>query len=285
VAAFIPALRAWTYSRTFTPSDNGGGNFGRTITATRPNGATATSSFNRRVTNWTITDSRAITGFNGATSTGTVAKTGPNGHSVTETRPRAKTRHLVLGGKVSTFETCSPICTSPGRRSFGGLLGLKPALDGDESRHTAIADTGTRPSALEKTPASYIAAYAPDAGAHAPAARNGCARTRAYGRDSQQPCRYLIPSEPGRRVHRALRRCAPLVRGWTAGKRGKNFIGGHALDRPRVTILASTTKIRSEQCPKALCARRAFEVGCSSPADQVYQNFILITAPVLTRSI
>jgi hypothetical protein len=79
-----------TYSRSFTPYNNGGGNFGRTVTATRPNGATATSTFNRSVSNGTITDNRTITGFNGATSTGTLTRTPGQGGTVTRTGPNGQ---------------------------------------------------------------------------------------------------------------------------------------------------------------------------------------------------
>jgi hypothetical protein len=79
-----------THSRTYTPYNNGGGNFGRTITATRPNGQTATSSLNRSVNNGTITDTRTVTGFNGTTSTGTLTRTPGQGGTITRTGPNGQ---------------------------------------------------------------------------------------------------------------------------------------------------------------------------------------------------
>jgi hypothetical protein len=87
--------RGGTWSRTVTPYHNGGGNFGRTITTTRPDGQTAASSFNRSVSNGTVTDTHNFTGFNGKTTSetltrtpgqgGTATYTGPNGHTGTGT--------------------------------------------------------------------------------------------------------------------------------------------------------------------------------------------------------
>jgi hypothetical protein len=99
-AALAPpaSARGWTYtgragstySRTFTPYNNGGGNFGRTIIATRPNGQTSTSTFNRSVSGGTITDSRTMTGFNGMTSTGTLTRTPGQGGTLTRTGPNGQ---------------------------------------------------------------------------------------------------------------------------------------------------------------------------------------------------
>jgi|HubBroStandDraft_2_1064218.scaffolds.fasta_scaffold315922_2 hypothetical protein len=61
-------------TRSVTTFNHGGGNFGRTVTRTRPDGQTATSSFNRSVNNGTITDSRSVTGFNGRTASETVTR-------------------------------------------------------------------------------------------------------------------------------------------------------------------------------------------------------------------
>lgn len=77
------AARSWTavgrhggvWSGTVSSYHNGGGNFGRTTTTTRPNGKTRTTTFNRSVSNGTITDSRTVTGYNGATRTATVTRT------------------------------------------------------------------------------------------------------------------------------------------------------------------------------------------------------------------
>src|SRR5262249_12475057 len=80
-----------TYSRTITPYTNGDGNFGRTITATRPNGQTATRSFNRSVSDGTITDSRTITGFHGQTASSALSRTPGQGRTATYTDPGGQT--------------------------------------------------------------------------------------------------------------------------------------------------------------------------------------------------
>ena len=100
IAALAPpaSARSWSYtgraggtvSRTVTPYNNGGGNFGRTTSTTRPNGSTATTAFNRSVNDGTITDSRTVTGFNGATSTGTLTRTPGQGGTVTRTGPNGQ---------------------------------------------------------------------------------------------------------------------------------------------------------------------------------------------------
>jgi hypothetical protein len=59
-----------TWSRTVTPYNDAGGNFGRTVTTTCPNGQTATSTFKRSVSNGTITNSRSTTGY---TTSGTLS--------------------------------------------------------------------------------------------------------------------------------------------------------------------------------------------------------------------
>jgi hypothetical protein len=77
------AARGWSFggprgglwNRSVTHYNNGGGNFGRSVTTTRPDGQTATSTFNRTVSDGSITDTRRYTGFNGATSTGTLTRT------------------------------------------------------------------------------------------------------------------------------------------------------------------------------------------------------------------
>jgi hypothetical protein len=82
------AFRGWGgrgYSRSVTAYNNGGGNFGRTVTTTGPGGRTATSAFNRSVSNGTITDSRTFTGFNGDTASGTLTRTPGQGGTATWT--------------------------------------------------------------------------------------------------------------------------------------------------------------------------------------------------------
>lgn len=81
-----------TYSRSYTHYNNGGGNLGRTATATRPNGKTATNSFNRSVNNGVITDTHTVTGFNGRTATNTLTRTPGQGGTATHTGPAGKTR-------------------------------------------------------------------------------------------------------------------------------------------------------------------------------------------------
>lgn len=67
--------RRGAWSRTTVSHHNGGGNRGHTTTLTRPNGKTATRTFNQSVSNGTITDSRSVTGFNGGTRSATVTRT------------------------------------------------------------------------------------------------------------------------------------------------------------------------------------------------------------------
>jgi hypothetical protein len=71
------AARSWsatgqggrTLSRTVTPYNNGGGNFGRTATTTGPNGNTVTNQATRTNNgNGTYTGSRTVTGPNGSYS-------------------------------------------------------------------------------------------------------------------------------------------------------------------------------------------------------------------------
>lgn len=81
-----------TYSRSYTHYNNGGGNLGRTVTATRPNGKTATSSFNRSVTNGVISDTHTVTGFKGHTATNTLTRTPGQGGTVTHTGTAGNTR-------------------------------------------------------------------------------------------------------------------------------------------------------------------------------------------------
>lgn len=84
--------RGGTWSRTVAPYHNGGGNFGRTVTTTRPNGKTATSTFNRTVSNGTITDTHTHTGFNGKTSSTTLTRTPGQGWSAVHTGPNGQTQ-------------------------------------------------------------------------------------------------------------------------------------------------------------------------------------------------
>lgn len=77
--------RRGAWSRTTVSHHNGGGNRGHTTTLTRPNGKTATRTFNQSVSNGTITDSRSVTGFNGATRSATVTRTPGQGRTVTHT--------------------------------------------------------------------------------------------------------------------------------------------------------------------------------------------------------
>jgi hypothetical protein len=83
-----------TYSRSYTHYNNAGGNVGRTVTTTRPNGKTATSSFSRSVNNGVITDTHTYTGFNGRTATGTLTRTPGEGGTATHTGRAGNTRSI-----------------------------------------------------------------------------------------------------------------------------------------------------------------------------------------------
>jgi len=74
---------AWT--GTASSYHNGAGNRGGTVTATRPNGSTATASYSRSVSNGTISGTRSATGTNGATRSEVVTKTPGEGRTVTYT--------------------------------------------------------------------------------------------------------------------------------------------------------------------------------------------------------
>ena len=84
---------AWTgphggaWNRSVTHYNNGGGNVGRTVATTRPNGKTATGTVNRGVSNGTITDTRNYTGYNGRTASATMTRTPGEGGSKTVTGP------------------------------------------------------------------------------------------------------------------------------------------------------------------------------------------------------
>jgi hypothetical protein len=58
-----------TWSRTVTPSNNGSGNFGRTVTTTRPAGTTTRQFSQTNDGNGTFTDTRTVTEPNGQTFT------------------------------------------------------------------------------------------------------------------------------------------------------------------------------------------------------------------------
>jgi hypothetical protein len=93
------AARGWSFggprggvwNRSVTHYSNGAGNFGRTVTATRPDGQTATSTINRSVSNGTVTDTRSYTGFNGKTSASTLTRTPGEGSTATYTGRNGQT--------------------------------------------------------------------------------------------------------------------------------------------------------------------------------------------------
>ena len=85
------------YGRSVNHYNNGGGNLGRTVSATRPNGQTATKSFNRSVSNGTITDTKTVTGFNGKTGTATMTRTPGEGGTITGTGPNGGTYNSTFG--------------------------------------------------------------------------------------------------------------------------------------------------------------------------------------------
>jgi hypothetical protein len=80
-----------TWNRSVSHYNHGGGNVGRTATTTRPDGQTATRTFDRSVNGGTITDSRTVTGYNGGTASRTVTRTPGVGGSVTYTGPAGRT--------------------------------------------------------------------------------------------------------------------------------------------------------------------------------------------------
>ena len=77
--------RRGAWSRTTTSYHDGGGNRDRTTTLTRANGQTSTRTFNRSVSNGTITDTRSVTSFNGATRSATTTRTPGQGRTTTYT--------------------------------------------------------------------------------------------------------------------------------------------------------------------------------------------------------
>jgi hypothetical protein len=79
------------WSRSVSVYRNGGGNFGRTTTITRPNGQTATRTFNRSVSNGTITDTHSATGFDGKTRSGTLTRTPGQGGTASYTGRNGQT--------------------------------------------------------------------------------------------------------------------------------------------------------------------------------------------------
>ena len=79
------------WNRNVTHYNNGGGNFGRTVSTTRPNGKTATESFNRSVDDGKITDTKDVTGYNGKTASATLTRTPGQGGSETVTGPNGGT--------------------------------------------------------------------------------------------------------------------------------------------------------------------------------------------------
>ena len=75
--------RSW--SHTVNHANEGGGNVSRSTSTTRPNGRTATTDFNRSVSNGTITDTRTTTGFHGGTTSASMTRTPGEGGSYSYT--------------------------------------------------------------------------------------------------------------------------------------------------------------------------------------------------------
>jgi hypothetical protein len=97
IVALAPSAQAcgWFFHggtpHSVTHYNSGGGNFGGTATATRPNGQTATRTFSQRENNGTINDRRSPTGFNSRTTSSTVTRTPGQGVSATFTNRAGQT--------------------------------------------------------------------------------------------------------------------------------------------------------------------------------------------------
>jgi hypothetical protein len=82
---FLHGLIRGLRSRSSSHYNNGGGNYGGTVTTTRPDGQTAIGTFNRTDNNGTITTNRDYTGFGGRTASETVTHTPGEGGTATYT--------------------------------------------------------------------------------------------------------------------------------------------------------------------------------------------------------
>lgn len=95
--------RRGAWSGTASSHHDGGGNRGWSATATRPNGKTASASYSRGVGNGTISATRSVTGFNGATRSATRTRTPGQGGTASYTGRdgrtySAATTHYDSGG-------------------------------------------------------------------------------------------------------------------------------------------------------------------------------------------
>ena len=80
-----------TWTRSAAHYNSGGGNAGRTLTSTRPDGQTASSTVNRSVNDGTISTNRSVTGYDGQTATRTMTRTPGQGGSATAVGPNGGT--------------------------------------------------------------------------------------------------------------------------------------------------------------------------------------------------
>lgn len=80
-----------TWNRSVSHYNHGGGDLGRTVTTTRPDGRSATRTFDRSASGGTITDSRTVAGYSGGTASRTVTRTPGADGSVTYTGPAGRT--------------------------------------------------------------------------------------------------------------------------------------------------------------------------------------------------
>ena len=110
-----------TWTRSVSHYNNGGGDLGRSVTTTRPDGQSATRTFDRDVSGGTITDSRTVTGYNGGSASRTVTRTPGAGGSVTYTGP--------AGGTYSETYVRGPCCWAPGAAAVavGTAVGITAA--------------------------------------------------------------------------------------------------------------------------------------------------------------
>jgi len=122
------AARSWsvtgrnggTWNRSVTHYNHGGGDVGRTATTTRPDGQTATRTFDRSVGGGTITDTRTVTGYNGGTASRSVTRTPGVGGTVTYTGP--------AGGSYSETYVHGPCCWGAGAAvAVGAAVGIAAA--------------------------------------------------------------------------------------------------------------------------------------------------------------
>jgi hypothetical protein len=144
---------AWT--GTASSYHNGGGNRGGTVTATRPNGKTATASYSRSVSNGTISATHSVTGFNGATRSATSTRTPGEGSTVSytghdgRTYSAATTHYNNGGGNLGRTTTLTgPNGRTATRTVSQSVSGATTTI----SRSATGANGATRSEVVTKTP-------------------------------------------------------------------------------------------------------------------------------------